>query len=129
VEVPNLTGQSISEASNDLIRVGLKLGSQKKAPNYNVPEGRIVEQNPAKGKEVKLGSSVDVIVSSRPNCKEERQNPDCPKTDGATEKGEGLKPPTPPGESKPGSPGSDEGKEGSSPTSSTKVKQPEQKED
>jgi len=67
VEVPDLSGQSISQATSSLADKGLTLGTRKEAPSEKVPEGRIIRQDPETGTEVAAGSSVTVTVSSGPS--------------------------------------------------------------
>jgi len=64
VRVPDLTGQSWPEARSMLIAAGLKLGDQTKAPNDDMPEGRVVLQYPVAGAKAKQGSSEGVTLSS-----------------------------------------------------------------
>jgi serine/threonine protein kinase/class 3 adenylate cyclase/ABC-type branched-subunit amino acid transport system substrate-binding protein len=62
VEVPDLTGQSRSEASATLAAIGLRLGGRNNAPGGTISEGGIIEQYPAAGTKVNLGSSVSVTL-------------------------------------------------------------------
>jgi tetratricopeptide (TPR) repeat protein len=63
VEVPDLSGQSVSQAHSTLASKGLKLGTQSKASSATVPEGKIIEQSPEAGTEAKAGTSVSVTVT------------------------------------------------------------------
>jgi tetratricopeptide (TPR) repeat protein len=67
VEVPDLGGQAVSQASSALASRGLSLGSQQKVRSDTVPEGRVIEQNPGPGVAVTPGGSVSVTVSSGPS--------------------------------------------------------------
>ena len=62
--VPDLSGQKASQAASALTSKGLSLGSQREFPSDAFPEGQIVEQRPAAGMEVQLGTSVSVTISS-----------------------------------------------------------------
>jgi tetratricopeptide (TPR) repeat protein len=64
VEVPDLAGQEVSQARSMLSEIGLKLSSQREVSSDTVPEGRIIEQSPEPGTEVKAGGSVSVTVST-----------------------------------------------------------------
>jgi PASTA domain len=68
VEVPDLSGQTVSQAASTLAGQamagrGLKLGAQSEAPSNTVSAGRIVKQSPKAGTEVDAGSLVNVTVS------------------------------------------------------------------
>jgi beta-lactam-binding protein with PASTA domain/tRNA A-37 threonylcarbamoyl transferase component Bud32 len=64
VEVPDLTGFTVAEASSALEAAELGLGEQYYAPSSTVPEGRIISQEPYAGTEVEPGTEVSVTVSS-----------------------------------------------------------------
>jgi len=66
VEVPDLAGQSASEASSTLADAGLKLGSQNETSSETVPEGEIVGHYPSAKAKTKRGRSVNITVSSGP---------------------------------------------------------------
>lgn len=63
VEVPNLTGLSVSDATSKLAAEGLTLGSRREAPSDNVAPGKVISQHPAPGTKVKKGSSVSIVCS------------------------------------------------------------------
>jgi tetratricopeptide (TPR) repeat protein len=67
VEVPDLRGQKISQASKALTSKGLKLGAQREAPSDTGSKGQIVEQSPEAGRDVQTGTSVKVTISSGPS--------------------------------------------------------------
>jgi hypothetical protein len=67
VEVPDLSGQEVSQANSQLAGRGLKLGARSEAPSDTVSKGRIIEQRPVSGTKVEAGNSVDVKVSSGPS--------------------------------------------------------------
>ena len=64
VEVPVLTGRSITEATELLNKSKLSLNIKSRNYDNNVPEGYISQQLQEAGKRIKSGSEVDVIVSS-----------------------------------------------------------------
>ena len=66
VEVPDLGGQNVSQASSTLSSQGLTLGAQNRVPHDTIPEGKIIKQSPEAGTEVEEGSAVRVTVSSGP---------------------------------------------------------------
>jgi hypothetical protein len=63
VEVPDLSGQEVSQASSALTSKGLTLGAQREVPSDTIPEGKIIRQSPEAGKEVQTGTSVSVTIS------------------------------------------------------------------
>lgn len=63
-EVPDLDGQSLEQARNNLNAASLKLGDQTEAPSETVAEGAIISQRPAAGTRVRKGNAVSVTVSS-----------------------------------------------------------------
>ena len=63
VVVPNLTGKSEEEARQALGNAGLVLRVVSKRFSDKIPEGKIVEQNPAGGQRLKTSRSVKVLVS------------------------------------------------------------------
>jgi excisionase family DNA binding protein len=65
-EVPDLRGMTLLEAENELADVGLKLGAWNEVPDYEVPVGRVVVQDPEAGEEVDPETPVDLIISSGP---------------------------------------------------------------
>ena len=67
VEVPDISGREVSQASRALTSKGLKLGAQRKVPIDTVTRGQIVEQSPEAGREVQSGTSVNVTISSGPS--------------------------------------------------------------
>lgn len=64
VEVPSLSGKTVSQASSALSGVGLTLGSQTTQPSDAVPKGQIISQTPAAGSSAASGTAVSVVVSS-----------------------------------------------------------------
>lgn len=66
VQVPSLYNLTPAAAKQALEGASLSLGNQTEAANDQVPKGQIVDQQPAAGTEVSLGSSIDITVSSGP---------------------------------------------------------------
>jgi len=65
--VPDLSGQEVSQANSALASKGLKLGAQREAPSDTVSEGQIIRQSPEAGREVQTDTSVSVTISSGPS--------------------------------------------------------------
>jgi len=63
VVVPELAGKSEDEARQLLTSAGLLLRVSNKRFNTDVPEGRIVEQNPPGGTRLKINRTVKVMLS------------------------------------------------------------------
>jgi uncharacterized membrane protein HdeD (DUF308 family)/tetratricopeptide (TPR) repeat protein len=66
VGVPDLSGQTLSQARSSLASKGLKLSVYKEVPSDTIAEGEIIEQSPEPETEVLAGSSVSITVSSGP---------------------------------------------------------------
>ena len=66
VEVPELTGQRVSQARSSLANKGLELSAHREVSSDTIPEGEIIGQSPEPGKEVVAGSPVTITVSSGP---------------------------------------------------------------
>lgn len=67
VEVPDLSGQTLSQARSSLASKGLELSVNEEVPSDTLAEGEIIEQSPEPETEVLAGSSVSVAVSSGPH--------------------------------------------------------------
>ncbi|WPF66187.1 MULTISPECIES: Stk1 family PASTA domain-containing Ser/Thr kinase [unclassified Corynebacterium] len=66
-DVPNLTGLTLQQASSTLQAAGLSLNSQAtEEESDTVPEGQIIQQNPAAGTQISKGSQISVTISSGP---------------------------------------------------------------
>jgi beta-lactam-binding protein with PASTA domain/predicted Ser/Thr protein kinase len=63
VTVPDLRGQSVSEAQTSLSTVGLRLGSTT-AEASDEESGTIIGQDPSSGEQLEQGQAVDVTVSA-----------------------------------------------------------------
>jgi eukaryotic-like serine/threonine-protein kinase len=63
VEVPDVTGQDIEEASQTLQEAGLAVDPEHDTVNSDGPEGTVVSTDPPAGSEADAGTSVTIIVS------------------------------------------------------------------
>ncbi len=63
VSVPDITGKSITEASNIITQAGLELGVQRQVINEQVPEYHVIVQRPTANKVVRQGRKVNLTVS------------------------------------------------------------------
>jgi len=66
VSIPNLSGLTVTEASDAALRAGLDLNIENKFYSTTVPAGRILSQAPAAGSEVRKGWQVRVTESLGP---------------------------------------------------------------
>lgn len=64
IQVPNLVGQSLSDAKPQLESIGLRLRTSREEYNEKKPEGVILSLSPAPGNEVREGASVSAVVSA-----------------------------------------------------------------
>jgi sugar lactone lactonase YvrE len=64
VTVPNVVGQAQSAAAAPITGAGLVLGSVTAESSNTVPSGSVIDENPAAGTAVNLGSAVDLLVST-----------------------------------------------------------------
>jgi eukaryotic-like serine/threonine-protein kinase len=64
VNVPTLTGLTVTKAQTALQQAGLVLGQQTPQASDTVPKDGIIAQNPTPGAQAPKGSSVDVTVST-----------------------------------------------------------------
>jgi hypothetical protein len=65
VEVPDVRGLSVLEATGRVRAANLRLIVGEERYNPNVPPGRVLEQMPREGSTALLGSEVTVLLSSR----------------------------------------------------------------
>jgi serine/threonine-protein kinase len=63
IMLPDLTGQSLSEATVKLSNLGLKVGEVKSEENSDIPKDKIVSTFPQAGTSVKKGDMISVVVS------------------------------------------------------------------
>ena len=64
VAIPNLAGDTPSQAGATLAAEGLKVGPQKSQSSSSVPSGSVIGTDPAAGNNVQAGTSVSIIVST-----------------------------------------------------------------
>jgi serine/threonine-protein kinase len=67
VKVPDVTGMTTGKAGNTLEADGLATGKITRVQSADGPEGTVVGQSPAAGKEVDEGSAVDLEVAAAPS--------------------------------------------------------------
>ena len=63
IEVPDLTGKTLSEAQNELAKLGFAVGSTTEETSDTVDSGKVCGQDPKAGKSAKKGSSVNLVIS------------------------------------------------------------------
>lgn len=63
VEVPNLVGLSIDEATIKIEQMKLKLGYVRKIPQEDIPSGQIIAQSPRSGSKTKEGTLINLDIS------------------------------------------------------------------
>ncbi len=66
VKVPDVVGLSRIEAEPEILRFGLLIGSVTEQYDPSVTAGIVLDQEPAGGAVVTVGTSVDLEVSSLP---------------------------------------------------------------
>ncbi len=66
VKVPDVTGMTQEKAAAALADAGLKTGKITRVQSTDGPEGTVVGQSPAAGKEVAEGAAVDLEVAGKP---------------------------------------------------------------
>jgi serine/threonine-protein kinase len=66
IDVPNLVGQTVEEATGTLRDLGLELGDRTEQESDQT-EGEILSQNPPAGTPVTKGTAVDVVVAVAPS--------------------------------------------------------------
>ncbi|WP_026529601.1 Stk1 family PASTA domain-containing Ser/Thr kinase [Haematomicrobium sanguinis] len=75
VPVPDLSGKTVDEATTALADVGLKIQvTPERVFDKNVPDGKIVSQDPATGAQAPKGSAITVVVSKGPRMIDIPQN-------------------------------------------------------
>jgi serine/threonine-protein kinase len=78
VSVPDLTSLTLDQATGVLTAKGLKLGTRETAASNDVPEGKVISQNPDSGALVNPATAVDIVLSTGPDAVE------VPKLEGLT---------------------------------------------
>jgi eukaryotic-like serine/threonine-protein kinase len=66
VAVPDLTGLTKPQAQQQLDAEGLIMGETRRRASDEVPEGRVLEQDPPADRQVEAGSAVDLVFSAGP---------------------------------------------------------------
>lgn len=61
--IPDVTNKTVEVATQELEDAGFKMGSQSTAYNDEVPEGKIISQDPKAGSQADPGTAVNVVVS------------------------------------------------------------------
>nr|WP_321138182.1 Stk1 family PASTA domain-containing Ser/Thr kinase [Peptoniphilus sp.] len=74
--VPNLRGVTVEKARALLAQQGLKLGNVEEREDISVGPGEVIWQQYNSGNQVKVGQSVDIIISKHPV--QEEQPPETP---------------------------------------------------
>jgi serine/threonine-protein kinase len=64
VAIPDLRGSSQRQAEISLHRLGLLLGSKIEGAHLEIPRGVVIRSEPDYGKKARIGSKVDLIISS-----------------------------------------------------------------
>lgn len=64
VEVPDLRGKSQRQAEISLTRTGLIQGKIIKGAHLSIPRGVVIRTNPVAGKLVRLGDTINVVISA-----------------------------------------------------------------
>ena len=65
VTVPSVAGLTVSKAEKKLEDLGLKINTSiKKVSSKKIEKGRVVKTNPAKGKKVKIGTTITIYKST-----------------------------------------------------------------
>ena len=63
IEVPDVTGKSLSDAQNALTKAGFVVGNTTEENSDKVEPGKVAKQDPQGGKSAKKGSTVNLVVS------------------------------------------------------------------
>lgn len=63
IEVPDVTGKSLSDAKDALVKAGFSVGSTTEENSDTVESGKVCKQDPQGGKSAKKGSTVNLVVS------------------------------------------------------------------
>ena len=64
VSVPRVTNMTQSNAASRLRQEGLELGEVERVNDEEVPQGRVISQDPDEGEVVDAGTAVDLVVSA-----------------------------------------------------------------
>ena len=64
VEIPNVAGQTVAEAKENLKKANFEIGEEKSEASDTVEEGRVIRTDPDAGSARKEGTKVNLIISS-----------------------------------------------------------------
>ena len=64
VEIPNVAGQTVAEAKENLKKANFEIGEEKTEASDTVEEGRVIRTDPDAGSSRKEGIKVNLIISS-----------------------------------------------------------------
>ena len=70
VNVPDLSGESLSGAETALTAAGLTRGAVTKQPSSSQPAGTVLSQEPTAGTQVQHGAKVDLVIAQAPKAKQ-----------------------------------------------------------
>ena len=76
VLMPMITGWKLTEAKNEILRMGLKIGDVKEEPSNDVEKGVVTWQSYLSGTELENNTAVDLIYSGGPSQVEEEEEPE-----------------------------------------------------
>ena len=63
IQVPDVTGKSLSDAQNALVKAGFVVGNTTEENSDTVESGKVARQDPQGGKNAKKGSTVNLVIS------------------------------------------------------------------
>jgi beta-lactam-binding protein with PASTA domain len=63
VSVPEVEGKPLEQARDLIKEARLEIGAIRRAYHEQVPEGRVIEQNPVAGTQLEVGEKVGIVVS------------------------------------------------------------------
>jgi beta-lactam-binding protein with PASTA domain len=66
VQVPDVTGETVSAAATSLAQVGLTLGTELKRCSASTPRDIVISTSPSAGTPIEQGTFIDLLVSSGP---------------------------------------------------------------
>jgi serine/threonine-protein kinase len=64
VTIPNVAGMTVEQATEELKKLGLVIGTNARGNSATIPQGLVVATTPAAGAMSKTGVTVDLVVSS-----------------------------------------------------------------
>ncbi|PLR87515.1 MULTISPECIES: Stk1 family PASTA domain-containing Ser/Thr kinase [Bacillus] len=63
IKIPDVSGMDVEEATDELTAAGLVIDETKEVTDDEIEEGLVVRTNPRQGRQVKVGSNIDMFVS------------------------------------------------------------------